>query len=341
MRINVFYCFSISFLFFFQCNISENESLNSVFLNINDEPNATLIKNTFIDSIFINNEVNKNEIFTKSRNDILICNQNLSYSQAIVFLKNKFIQFDSNCQNENTKKYLKALYLCEFVHATFSFQFLGSKLGKTKHNIAIENWNNMTLENCYNMGNNNLAPVWCGDRTNFYLRLLDTLLGIKATAISIKNVHTFPIVNIGDKRFIFDPFDPFIILDSLKLKIIDYDESLKHCLKGKMLQVIRTKKIFGFPNELVSVDLAKDILAVSKNENQDFSQKLMLYFTKNKVNFLKRINTCSFENYNKKGLVYNSNLKEDRFIIHFFNNLNNFPMKMNHFKKFYFGIDCK
>jgi hypothetical protein len=166
-------------------------------------------------------------------------------------------------------------------------------------------------------------------------------LGIKATTISIKDVHTYPLVNIGNKRFIFDPFDPFIILDSLKLKIIDYDESLKHCLKGKMLQVIRTKKIFGFPNELVSVDLAKDILAVSKNENQDFSQKLMLYFTKNKVNFLKRINTCSFENYNKKGLVYNSNLKEDRFIIHFFNNLNNFPMKMNHFKKFYFGIDCK
>jgi hypothetical protein len=341
MRISVFYCLSISFLFFFQCNISENESLDSVFLNINDMPNAKLIKNTFIDSIFVNHEANKNDICTKSTNDTFICNQNLSYSQAIVILRNKFIQFDSNYQNENTKKYLKALYLCEFVHATFSFQFLGPKLGKTNHNIDIENWNQMTLENCYNMGNNNLAPVWCGDRTSFYVRLLDSLLGIKATSVSIKNVHTFPLVNIGNRRFIVDPYDPFIILDSLKLKIIDYDESLKYCLKGQRLQVIRTKKIFGFPNELVSNDLTKEILAVSKNENQDFSQKIMLYFTKNKVNFLKRINTCSFENYNKKGLVYNSNLKYDRFIIHFINNLNSLPMKMNHFKKFYFGIDCK
>jgi hypothetical protein len=306
-----------------------------------DKINNQLIKNTFIDSIFVNYESYKNDISTISTNVTLICNQNLSYCQAIVILGNKFIQFDSNYQNENTKKYLKALYLCEFVHAAFSFQFLGSKLGKTNHNIAIENWNKMTLENCYNMGNNNLAPVWCGDRTSFYIRLLDSLLGIKATTISIKNVHTFPIVNIGNRRFVFDPSDPFIILDSLKLKIIDYDESLKYCLKGQRFQVIRTKKIFGFPNELVSNDLTNEILAVSKNENQDISQKIMLYFTKNKVNFLKRINTCSFENYNKKGLVYNSNLKYDRFIIHFINNLNNFPMKMNHFKKFYFGIDCK
>ena len=341
MRIFVFYCLSIFLLLFFLYNIFQNENTDSVFLNFNDVPNAILIKNTFIDSIFVKHEANKNELTTKSSHDTFICNQNLSYNQAIVILRNKFIQFDSICQNENTKKYLKAMYLCEFVHTTFSFQFLGSKLGKTKHNIAIENWDKMSLENCYNIGNNNLAPVWCGDRTSFYIRMLDYLLGIKATAISIKNVHTFPLINIGNRRFIFDPYDPFIIFDSLKFKIIDYDESLKLCLKGIRLQVIRTKKIFGFPNELVSIDLANDILAVSKNEKQDISQNINIYLTKNKANFLRRVNTCAFETYNKSGIIYQANLKKDRYIIHLKNNLNNIPMNVNRFKKYYFGIDCK
>ena len=186
-----------------------------------------------------------------------------------------------------------------------------------------------------------MAPVWCGDRTNFYLRLLDSLLGIKATSVSIKNTHTFPLVNIGNRRFIFDPYDPFIILDSLKLKIIDYDEALKYCLKNNPIKIQRTKRSYGNANELISNDFTNDVLDCSKNERQDFAQKLKNYFIINKSTFLKNINKCSFEGYNKKGVIYNSNLKDDRYIIQLENNLKNLPMNLNHFKKYYFGIDCK
>jgi len=307
----------------------------------NYEINNQLIKNTFIDSSLVINQNVKNDLFATMSIDTLKCNQNLTYNQALSFLRNKFIQIDSISENIDTKSYLKALYLSEFVYASFSFQFLGSKLGKTNHQIAIDNWDKMPLENCYNMGNNNLVPVWCGDRTSFYIRLLDTLLEIKATTISIKNVHTFPLVNIGDRRFIFDPYDPFVIFDSLKSKVLDYDEAFKNCLNNNSIVIYRTKRTFGFPNELVSNELTNDILTSSINLKNNFSQKLMDYFSINKAIFSKRFNNCTFETHAKNGVIYPSNLKEDKFVLHLFDKLNNLPMNVKRFKKYYFGIDCK
>jgi hypothetical protein len=307
----------------------------------NNEINYKAVKNFFIDSNLVKIDDIKDTLSLTVSFDTLKCNQNLNYNQALDILRNKFIQFDSNYQNENTKKYLKALYISEFVYASFSFQFMGYQLGKTNHKIAIENWNNMPLEKCYNMGNSNLVPVWCGDRTSFYIRLLDSLLGIKATSVSIKNIHTFPLVNIGNRRFIFDPYDPFVVFDSLKSRVLDYDEALKYCLKNNSINIIRTKKTFGFSNELVSNDLTRDILAVSNNEKQDFSQKLMFYFKKNKDVFLKRFNKCTFEKHAKNGVIYHSNLKDDKFVFQLIDKLNNLPMNVNRFKKYYFGIDCK
>jgi hypothetical protein len=307
----------------------------------NYEINSNLIKNTFIDTSQVITQDIKNDLFATMSIDTLRFNQNLTYNQALNILRNIFMQIDSTSENIETKTYLKALYLTEFVYASFSFQFLGSQLGKTNHQIAIQNWDKMPLENCYNMGNTNLVPVWCGDRTSFYIRLLDSLLGIKATSVSIKNVHTFPLVNIGNKRFVFDPYDPFVIFDSLKMRVMDYDEALKYFLNNNSINIIRTKKTFGVSNELVSNDLAKDILAISKNEKQDISQKLIFYFKKNKAVFLKRFNKCTFDLHNKNGKIYLTNLKEDKFILHLSDKLNNLPMNTNRFKKYYYGIDCK
>ena len=307
----------------------------------NDKINNQYIKKIFIDSSNLENEATRNELKTVCSTDTLKCNQNLSYDQALTKLRNTFVQINTLNENENTKTYLKALLLSEFVYATFSFQFLGSDLGETSHHISIDNWDKMNLENCYNLGNNNLVPVWCGDRTTFYIRLLDHLLGIKAAAISIKNIHTFPIVNIGKRRFIFDPYDPFIIFDSLTMTVMDYDEAFKYYLNDSPLKILRTKRSYGFPNELISNKLTNNILGLSKHEKQDISQKLKIYLIKNKANFLRRVNACTFETYNKSGIIYQANLKEDRYIIHLENNLNNIPMNVNRFNKYYFGKDCK
>lgn len=306
-----------------------------------DEINSESIKSTFIDSSMPVTQNITNDIHATFNDDTLKCNQNLNYNQALNFLGNIFSQIDSVSENKDTKNYLKALYLTEFVYASFSFPFLGLQEGKTNHNVSIDNWNKMPLEICYNMGNNNLAPVLCGDRAGFYIRLLDSLLGIKATSISIKNVHTFPLVTIGNRRFILDPYDPFIIFDTSLSNILDYDQLQKLILKNDTYKVMRTKRIFGFPNELISQQLASDILSISNNKETDFSQKLSYYLSLNKANLLQGIDMCSFETFNKIGVIHPCNLVNDKYVISMVDKFNNRPMNLNHFKKYYLAISCK
>ena len=309
--------------------------------NKNQEPNAEVCKSVFIASpISINNSID-NALNISYKNDTFICNQATNFNQAIVILKSRFNEFDKLNEQEATKIFLKSLLLSEFVYAVSSFQFFGSKHGKSSHDIAIKNWNKLPLPICYHIANNNIQPLWCGDRTSFYIRLLDYLLGIKATEISIQNVHTFPIVNIGNKRFIFDPYDPFIVFDSSLTRIIDYDELVGKGLENNSLTVLRTKKTFGFANELVSNDLAYAVLCHKSNNSIDFSEKLRNYINANKAILLQDVNKCSFETIDRKWVIYLTNLKYDKYIIRVIDNLNNAPMNLNHFRKYYLDINCK
>jgi hypothetical protein len=303
--------------------------------------NSGPIKLYFIDTNDLENKSTVNQLTTRVSNDSINSNLKFDYCKAVSFLQNKFYQIDSCSENESTKKYLKVSILAEFVYASFSFQFFGEKSGKTSHRVAIKNWDKLPLDVCYNIANNNLLPVWCGDRTTFFIRLLDSLLSIKAKAISIKNIHTFPLVSIGQRRFIFDPYDPFIIFDSSLSEILDYDQVQKLVLKKDAYKVTRTKRLFGFANELISQQLAFDILNVPNKKVSDFSQKLDYYLFINKSNLFKGIEMCSFETFNRTGMIHPCNLKNDKYVISLVDNLNNKPMNLNHFKKYYLGINCK
>jgi hypothetical protein len=309
--------------------------------NKNQEPNAGKCKSVFIASPISINNSKDNALNISYKNDTFNYNQAANFNQAIAILKSKFNAFDKLNEHEATKIYLKSLLLSEFVYAASSFQFFGSMHGKSSHDIAFKNWNKLPLTICYHIANNNLQPLWCGDRTTFYIRLLDYLLGIKATEVSIQNVHTFPIVNIGDKRFIFDPYDPFIVFDSSLTRIIDYDELLENAKKNNNLTVLRTKKTFGFANELVSNDLAFAVLCHQNKNNNDFSKKLRNYIHANKAKLLQGVNKCSFETIDRKWIIYPANLKYDKYVIRVIDNLNNAPMNLNHFRKYYLDINCK
>ncbi len=321
------------FLFCFIIFISCTENRTKI--------NSSLIKLYFVDTNDLKNKNAANQLNTKVSNDTIKSNLKFDYWQAVSFLRNKFYQIDSCSYNESTKEYLKVSILAEFVYASFSFQFFGEKWGKTSHSVAIKNWDKLPLDVCYNIANNNLVPVWCGDRTTFFIRLLDSLLSLKASVISIKDVHTFPLVSIGQRRFIFDPYDPFIIFDTSLSTIIDYDQVQKLVLNNDSYKVMRTKRIFGFSNELISQRLASDVLKSSNKQVTDFSQKLSYFLLLNKASLLQGIESCSFETFNRTGIIHPSNLKNDKYIISMVDNLNNRPMNLNHFKKYYLGINCK
>ncbi len=109
--------------------------------------------------------------------------------------------------------------------------------------------------------NNHLA-VYCGDRTDFYCRLVDSLLKLKTITVNINGVHTFPLVRIGQKDYIIDPHDPFVLSDSSTGRVISYSGVMNPDVKR--VHVTRTKRTFGDSRELISRPLIQHI---SKKQN--------------------------------------------------------------------------
>lgn len=195
-------------------------------------------------------------------NDTLFRNLPYTFLQATTQLEKQFKKIDSLTVPEVSKQYAKALVCADFVYAAFSYRLLGDSLGINTDTVLHPQWNQRSLANCYEIGVNNYQAVYCGDRTDFYCRLVDSLLQMKTTAVSIAGVHTFPLVRIGSKDYIIDPYDPFVLSDSSTGRVISYSGVLNPNIKR--VHVTRTKHLFGDTRELISRPL---IQQKSKQQN--------------------------------------------------------------------------
>jgi len=191
---------------------------------INNSVEFEDVKHLIIDDIS-NQATNKTYInsFTFS-NDTFIKNMPYSYQEAMRMIQQNIDSIDKTNINQHTKKFLHCLTIANFTQTLFCKQFLGSKIGKSNDYIAIPNWSNLNIAERYQKGNENKVPVWCGDRTSFFISLIDSFLHLKSESISIQNIHTYPIVNIDEKYYIFDPSDLFIARDITSNKILDYQD---------------------------------------------------------------------------------------------------------------------
>ena len=206
-------------------------------------------------SILNNNEEEPNfEISTLkkalSQRDTIKYNISNTFEESISLLKSELIKVDTITSNRETKDYIKSLIIADYVYAAFSFQFLGSKLGMAEDASSIKNWDTISIKTCFDLGNKNQYAVFCGERTTFYNRLIENLLKLKTKKASIEGVHTFPIIIIGGKDYIIDPYDPFVAVDTISKTVLDYDLIVKK--QYKSLQPIRTKRMFGSSRMLIS-----------------------------------------------------------------------------------------
>ena len=209
-------------------------------------------------SILNNNEEEPNfEISTLkkalSQRDTIKYNISNTFEESISLLKSELIKVDTITSNRETKDYIKSLIIADYVYAAFSFQFLGSKLGMAEDASSIKNWDTISIKTCFDLGNKNQYAVFCGERTTFYNRLIEKLLRLKTRQTSVQGVHTFPIIIIGGKDYIIDPYDPFVAVDTLNKAVLDYNLILKK--QYKSLKPIRTKRIFGSSRMLISKKL--------------------------------------------------------------------------------------
>lgn len=191
--------------------------------------------------------------------DTLYSNLPYSYAEAITELTGYFRAIDSSGVHPNSLLYLKAMALADFVFAAFSYRFMGDETGIVNDSSAIRKWEELPLSECFNLGNNNFTAVYCGNRTDFYCRLADSLLQLKTEIISIDGIHTFPLSIINGQRYLIDPYDPFTVFNSENGMVLDYDMMQKTLpLKVK---VIRSTRIFGCSRELISIPFLKEKIA--------------------------------------------------------------------------------
>jgi hypothetical protein len=228
--------------------------------------------------------------------DTLIRNLPYSFDEAMLQIKQEFTHIDTLNTNKATKEYLKSLVLADFTYAAFSFQFLGPKFGlatdSTYLNI-LARWDTMSLRSCYDIGNLNITGLYCGQRTSFYLRLVDSLLGIKGYQVVVPyGVHIFPVVNLSNGPYVMDPYDPFVICDSTKQTVISYSQLLSGKNDGNFVP-IRSARLFGTSRQLFSaryVSMLRDSSgAVDKN---CFCCMLKNYLTLNEAKLVGSITPC-------------------------------------------------
>ena len=173
----------------------------------------------------------------------------LSFENTFDLIQRNLIEIDTIPTNNETKLYLKSLLIADFVFASFGNYFLSS-LTENDNNFRIKkDWEKLTLKEQYNFGVKNLIGFDCGMKTSFFISVIDSLLGLKVRDIAITGVHTFPLVTIGGKRYIIDPFNPYVFINSNSNKILGFDE-MKNQLKN--LKSISTRRKFGKTRFLVS-----------------------------------------------------------------------------------------
>ena len=281
----------------------------------------------------------------KEPTDTLYRNLPYSYQEGLTEIKKQFQKIDSLPYNKATKEYAKALVAADFVYASFSYQFLGTKQGLARDSTLLTawaQWDTLPLNICYELGNYNQVSVYCSQRTSFYLRLIDTLLGIKGFSVTIPHgVHVFPVLNLQCGQFIVDPYDPFVLCDSTGTQVIDYKSLLKDKLNGNFVPK-RTRRLYGNSRELVSlpyVAMLKD--EYHNKENDCFCCVLQNYLSVNKVLLMNRLPPCY--------VMPEEPLFENTFIIH--NNRNIYSIGIagrvdgplvthNDIIRYYVGLEC-
>lgn len=191
-------------------------------------------------------------------NDTLFENYPFSFLEALEEIQIVFRAIDTTNYNLETRQYLKALTLADFVFAISSFRLLGDDDGIRNDTFIIDSWHDLPLSVCYDIANQNFAALYCGERTDFFRRLCDTLLQLPTEEINFMDgFHIFPLVNIQGVHFLIDPYSPFIVYDVHTLLMLPFDSVF---VKNEYdIKIERSNRIFGCSRELVSTPLLKEI----------------------------------------------------------------------------------
>lgn len=258
------YCVSLFFLLLLSsCADSNNEidaGLVIRFVDTSKGINESLVKSL--------KEVNV--VCTK---DTIASNLPYTFEEAFSKIDQKFADIDTIKTNSETLLYLKALVLSDFVYGSVGFQFLGGRLGMRCDESLVSEFPEMSLKEVYNYTNTNKLALDCGLLTMYYQNLIDSLLNLSFRDTSIQGIHTYPLTKIGNREFIIDPSDPFVLFDLSKNRVLGYRE----IIQVDSLVFLRTKRLFGRSQLLISKCLFEHLVPHEDDICGNFIQNTRKY----------------------------------------------------------------
>ncbi len=196
--------------------------------------------------------------------DTLFRNLPYSFSEAENLIQQHFAQVDLFPIPETSKQYSKALLVADFVYAAFSYRFLGDSLGINNDSLSDANWNKLSIEERYNLGVYNHKAVYCEGRAQFYADCVRHWLKLHTQMVSKPGVHTFPLTAIDGEWYLIDPYDPFVVADSLNDLLLNYEAC---CNSKSAVRIFRSKHVFGNSRELISIPLLMQQDSLARIEN--------------------------------------------------------------------------
>lgn len=299
----------------------QTDVLKATFLKSSTVQNAETISfSTFSDTIFANQP-------TKHPADFL--EPLLAKCKKIDAKKNYTVA---------TKQYIKALLLAEYLYASCNSQFLGPQIGLAPQALSQTKFNRAGLHARLNAANHNEVAVWCADRAQLYKQLAKQLFNLPIRIINNTPTHVFSLVQIANKWYIIDPFDPFLLLAKGQTELLDY-ESLKHSKRLQQQQIValRTKHSFGNTAELISQRFYDFLQKSDPIQKQAIAVLLLNYLRVNKDQLFAQADCCTYENAYKLYEIYPVKSSQNAFLLR-----SSVPgaLPRKRLLKMYFGISC-
>jgi hypothetical protein len=265
--------------------------------------------------------------------DTLINNVAIESKELNKMLANELLRFDSLPTNTPSKQYLKALFLSDFTYSAFSYQFIGRELGLANDSAMFHNWEDLSIAQQFNFGNKNLVSASCGVRTYLYKQLVKEHLKLPVRDTSIEGIHTYPIVIIAEREYLFDPSEPMIFCAEKGRKILEYSQ-----LRNREdVMIFKSPRSFGPTHFLFSDKFLLEINPFGESLKKQIAQYLI---SKRKL-LLEKAPKCFVANFQKKWNVSYTKSKNNKLAIALETRNIGMVLSNANWKETYFGEDCE
>ncbi|MFT6947993.1 MAG: hypothetical protein ACJARP_002426 [Vicingaceae bacterium] len=272
--------------------------------------------------------------------DTLINNVAIESKELNNMLAYELLRFDSLPANNSSKLYLKALFLADFTYSAFSYQFVGRELGLANDSAMFHNWENLSIAQQFNFGNKNLVSASCGVRTYLYKQLVKEHLKLPVRDTSIEGIHTYPIVTIAEREYLFDPSEPMIFCAEKGRKILEYTQ-LRNREDVMIFKSPRsfgpTPRSFGPTHFLFSDKFLLEINPFGESLKKQIAQ----YLIRNRKLLLEKVPKSFVANFQKKWNVSYTKSKNNKLAIALETRNVGMLLTPQNMKETYFGTGCK